>query len=61
MIEVTVDSIGISLMNYQQVVLLKEKAGERYLPIWISLTEANAIAVKLQGVAVLRPLTHDLL
>jgi uncharacterized protein len=61
MIEVTVDSIRVSLMNYQRVVILKEKTAERYLPIWIGPSEADAIAVKLQGVSVPRPLTHDLL
>jgi len=61
MIEMTVDSIRVSLMNYQRVVILKEKSAERYLPIWIGPSEADAIAVKLQGVSVPRPLTHDLL
>jgi bifunctional DNase/RNase len=57
----TIDSIRVSLMNYQRVVILKEKMSDRYLPIWIGPAEADAIAVKLQGVAVPRPLTHDLL
>ncbi len=61
MIEMTIDSIRVSLMNYQRVVILKEKAADRYLPIWIGLAEADAIAVKLQDIAVPRPLTHDLL
>ncbi|MFH1775219.1 MAG: bifunctional nuclease family protein [Chloroflexota bacterium] len=61
MIEMIVDSIRASLMNYQRLVILKEKAAERYLPIWIGPAEADAIAVKLQGVNVPRPLTHDLL
>jgi bifunctional DNase/RNase len=61
MIEMTIDSIRVSLMNYQRVVILKEKAAERYLPIWIGPAEADAIAIKLQGVTVPRPLTHDLL
>ncbi len=61
MIEMTIDSIRVSLMNYQRVVILKEKETERYLPIWIGPAEADAIAVKLQGVTVPRPLTHDLL
>lgn len=61
MIEMTIDSIRVSLMNYQRVVILKEKEAERYLPIWIGPAEADAIAVKLQGVTVPRPLTHDLL
>jgi len=61
MIEMTIESIRVSLMNYQRVVMLKEKVAERYLPIWIGPAEADAIAVKLQGVNVPRPLTHDLL
>ena len=61
MIEMTVDSIRVSLMNYQRVVILKEKETSRYLPIWIGAAEADAIAVKLQGTSVQRPLTHDLM
>jgi bifunctional DNase/RNase len=61
MLELVIDSIRISLMNYQRVVILKEKEGDRYLPIWIGTAEANAIALRLQGVSVPRPLTHDLL
>ncbi|MBC8429399.1 MAG: bifunctional nuclease family protein [Dehalococcoidia bacterium] len=61
MIEMIIDSIRVSLMNYQRVVILKEKIADRYLPIWIGPAEADAIAVKLQDVTVPRPLTHDLL
>ena len=61
MIEMVIDSIRVSLMNYQRVVILKEKAAERYLPIWIGPAEADAIAVKLQGVYCAPPFTHDLL
>ncbi len=61
MIEMIIDSIRVSLMNYQRVVILKEKIADRYLPIWIGPAEADAIAVKLQEVNVPRPLTHDLL
>jgi len=61
MIEMTIDSIRVSLMNYQRVVILRERKAGRYLPIWIGAAEADAIAVKLQGVTVPRPLTHDLL
>src|SRR5690349_19679313 len=48
-------------MNYQRVVILREKDTDRYLPIWIGPAEADAIAVRLQDVSVARPLTHDLL
>ena len=61
MVEMTIDSIRVSLMNYQRVVILREKGTNRYLPIWIGPSEADAIAVKLQNVELSRPLTHDLL
>jgi len=61
MIEMSVDSIRVSVMNSQRVVILKETKADRYLPIWIGPAEADAIAIKLQGVSVPRPLTHDLL
>ncbi|HET9199584.1 MAG TPA: bifunctional nuclease family protein [Dehalococcoidia bacterium] len=61
MIEMSIESIRVSLMNYQRVVILKEKESDRYLPIWIGPAEADAIAVRLQDVSVARPLTHDLL
>lgn len=61
MYEMVIDSIRVSLMNYQRVVILRVKESDRYLPIWIGPNEADAIALKLQDVAVPRPLTHDLL
>ena len=45
----------------QHVVILKEKGAERYLPIWIGVYEANAIALKITGITPDRPITHDLL
>ena len=61
MLEMIIDSIRVSLMNYQRVVILRVKETNQYLPIWIGPNEADAIAVKLQDVSVPRPLTHDLL
>ncbi len=61
MIEVTIDSIRISLMTQHRVVILKEASSERHLPIWIGPCEADAITIELQGVQVARPMTHDLL
>ena len=61
MIEMTIDSVRISLMTQHRVVVLREKGSQRYLPIWIGAPEADAITLRLQGVQVERPLTHDLL
>lgn len=61
MIEVAIDSIRVSLMTQQRVVILKDIESDRYLPIWIGPCEAESITIELQGVEVARPLTHDLL
>ena len=45
----------------QPIVLLRERDGERYLPVWVGAAEAAAIAFAQQGVVPPRPLTHDLL
>ncbi len=61
MIQVEIDSIRVSLMSQNRVIILREVGRERYLPIWIGPFEADAITIELQGVEVPRPLTHDLL
>ena len=61
MLEMNIDSIRVSLLNYQRVVILRVKDSTRYLPIWIGHPEADSIVLKLQDYAVPRPLTHDLL
>lgn len=61
MIKVEIDSIRVSLMSNQRLVVLKDLNQERYLPIWIGPFEADAITVELQDVLPERPLTHDLL
>jgi hypothetical protein len=60
MVEVVIDSIRVSLMSQQRIVILRERDAERYLPIWIGVYEAESITIALQEVEVARPLTHDL-
>lgn len=60
MVEVVIDSIRVSLMSQQRIVILRELDNERYLPIWIGTPEADSITIALQEVEVSRPLTHDL-
>ena len=59
--EVEVVGVRVEVPSNQPIVLLREAAGERYLPIWIGAVEATAIAFAQQGVVPPRPLTHDLL
>ena len=61
MVEVTIDSVRVSLRSQHRIVVLKETGSTRFLPIWIGPFEADAITIELQGVEVARPLTHDLL
>jgi bifunctional DNase/RNase len=60
MAEVRVVGIRVEQPANQPVLLLRESTGDRYLPIWIGQTEANAIILEQQGVEPARPLTHDL-
>jgi hypothetical protein len=61
MIEVTIESIRVSLMTQNRIVILREEGSDRFIPIWIGPFEADAITLQLQGLEVPRPLTHDLL
>ncbi|HYU83857.1 MAG TPA: bifunctional nuclease family protein, partial [Kribbellaceae bacterium] len=58
--EVDVVGVRVEMPSSQPIVLLREVAGERYLPIWIGAAEASAIAFAQQGMEPPRPLTHDL-
>ncbi len=60
MIEVDVLGVRVEMPTNQPIVLLRERNGDRYLPIWIGAAEATAIAYAQQGVVPPRPLTHDL-
>lgn len=59
-IEVIVESVRVHMRTGRHVLLLKEVGAGRILPVWIGAWEAQAIAMRLQGIAAERPLTHDL-
>jgi bifunctional DNase/RNase len=61
MVEVVIDSVRVSLMSPQRVVVLRQTDVECYLPIWVGPFEAECITVALQEVEISRPMTHDLL
>jgi len=61
MSEMRVIGIRVEQPQNQPVLLLREAAGERYLPIWIGQAEATAIVLEQEGVTPIRPLTHDLI
>jgi len=61
MIEVELSKIIIDEKRQDQIIVLKEKGGARQFPIVIGLLEASSIKMKLSGMQVPRPMTHDLL
>ena len=61
MIQVDLAKIIIDERRQDQVVVLKEKGGERQIPIVIGFMEASSIKMKISGIEVPRPLTHDLI
>jgi uncharacterized protein len=61
MVQVELSRIIIDEKRQDQVIVLKEKDGERQIPIVIGFMEASSIKIKVSGVDVPRPMTHDLL
>jgi len=61
MVEAELFEIRINELEGEQIIILSEKGGERYLPIVIGICEANAVRYHVHGIHPPRPLTHDLL
>lgn len=61
MVEMELNKIVIDEKRHDQLIVLKEKEGQKILPIVIGLNEASAIKLKISGFNPPRPLTHDLL
>jgi bifunctional DNase/RNase len=60
-IEMTVKGLTIDPITNMPVIVLRDEQGQRVLPIWVGLPEANAIALQIENVQTPRPMTHDLL
>src|SRR5678809_145026 len=61
LIEMSIKGLMVDPMAGTPIVILKDKQGERVLPIWVGIFEANAIALQIENIATPRPMTHDLL
>ena len=61
LIEMTIKGLMVDPITNTPIVILKDKEGDRVLPIWVGVFEANAIALQIENVATPRPMTHDLL
>ncbi len=60
-IEMTIKGLMIDPITNMPIVILKDKEGDRVLPIWVGVFEANAIALQIENITTPRPMTHDLL
>lgn len=61
LIAMTIKGLMVDPVTNTPIVLLEEDGGERVLPIWVGVFEANAIALQIENVASPRPMTHDLM
>lgn len=60
-IEMTIKGLMVDPITNTPIVILRDKEGQRVLPIWVGIFEANAIALQIENVTTPRPMTHDLL
>ena len=60
-IEMTIKGLMVDPITNTPIVILRDKDGQKVLPIWVGIFEANAIALQIENVATPRPMTHDLL
>ena len=60
-IEMTIKGLMVDPITNTPIVILRDDDGQRVLPIWVGINEANAIAIQIENVAMPRPMTHDLL
>ena len=59
--EMVIKGLMVDPVTNMPIVILRDKDGERVLPIWVGVFEANAIALQIENIATPRPMTHDLL
>ena len=60
-IEMSIKGLMVDPITNMPIVILRDKDGERVLPIWVGIFEANAIALQIENISTPRPMTHDLL
>jgi bifunctional DNase/RNase len=60
-IEMTIKGLMVDPVTNSPIIILRDKEGQRVLPIWVGIFEANAIALQIENVSTPRPMTHDLL
>jgi len=57
----TIKGLMVDPITNMPIIILRDSDGQRVLPIWVGIFEANAIALQIENVSTPRPMTHDLL
>ncbi len=60
-IEMSIKGLMVDPISNMPIVILRDKDGQKTLPIWVGMFEANAIALQIENISTPRPMTHDLL
>ena len=60
-IEMTIKGLMVDPINNTPIIVLRDREGQKVLPIWVGMLEANAVALQLENISTPRPMTHDLL
>jgi uncharacterized protein len=60
-IEMTIKGLMVDPITNMPIIILKDRDGQKVLPIWVGIFEANAIALQMENIATPRPMTHDLI
>ena len=60
-VEMTIKGLMVDPVTNMPIIILRDQEGQRVLPIWVGVFEANAIALQVENIATPRPMTHDLL
>ena len=61
MVEMKVEGLTLDPLTNMPIIILKDSTGQKALPIWVGIFEANAIALEIESISTPRPMTHDLL
>ena len=60
-IEMTIKGLMVDPITNMPIIILRDSEGQKFLPIWVGIFEANAIALQIENISTPRPMTHDLL
>jgi bifunctional DNase/RNase len=60
-IEMMIKGLMVDPITNMPIIILRDKEGQKVLPIWVGIFEANAIALQIENITTPRPMTHDLL